>query len=238
MHCYLEQKFKMNLTGVGLYTFSEVSKLTDIPAQDLRRWLRGYSHKLEKSDERKEIEPLWESELDSYGIDGVTFHELLEVRFVQAFREHGVSLQTIRRASINARELFNHEFPFTCKRFQTDGRTIFAGAIKESGETEFLDMVKKQYAFEQVIKPSLYKGIEFGDDDLASKWYPLERNKSVVLDPKFSFGKPIVTDGHIRTSILYDAFKAEGNQRIVSKLYDVPITSVEAAIKFEERLAA
>lgn len=228
----------MNLTGVGLYTFSEVAKLTNISGQDLRRWLRGYSQRKIKSDERNVIAPLWESELDGYGIDGVTFHELLEVRFVHAFRKHGVSLQTIRSASLNARELFNHPFPFTCKRFQTDGRTIFAEALKESGESELLDIVKKQYAFEQVIKPSLYSGIEFGDNDLASKWYPLTRSKSVVLDPKFSFGKPIVTDGHIRTSILYDAFKVEGNQRIVARLYEVPISSVEAAIKFEERLAA
>lgn len=228
----------MNLTGVGLYTFQEVSKLTNISVQDLHRWLRGYSYKRGKSDEHKVIAPLWQSELTDYDIDGITFHELLEVRFVLAFRKHGVSLQAIRNASMNARELFNHQYPFTSKRFQTDGRTIFAEALKETGETELLDMVKKQYAFEQIIKPSLYSGIEFGDDELASKWYPLNRSKSVVLDPKISFGKPIVTDGYIRTSILYDAFKVEGSERVVSRLYEVPVSAVGAAIRFEEQLAA
>jgi uncharacterized protein (DUF433 family) len=238
VHDSLEQNFKMNLIGVGLYTFPEVSKLTNIPVQDLHRWLKGYSSKQHNIDELKVRPPLWDTELINSDIEGISFHDLLEVRFVLAFRKHGVSLQAIRYASQYARELFNHPYPFTCKRFKTDGRTIFAEAFKITGETELLDMVKKQYAFSQIIEASLYRGIEFGNDELASKWYPMARSKSVVLDPKIAFGKPIVTEGHVRTSILYDAFKAEGNERLVSKLYEVPVSAVEAAIKFEERLAA
>jgi uncharacterized protein (DUF433 family) len=238
MHDCLGRNFKMNLIGIGLYTFHEASKLTNIPVQDLHRWLKGYSYKSPNSDEQKTVTPLWQAELTNSDVDGITFHDLLEVRFVLAFRKHGVSLQTIRCASSYARELFNHPYPFTCKRFQTDGRTIFATALNETGETELLDMVKHQYAFSQIIEASLYRGIEFGDDELASKWYPLARSKSVVLDPKIAFGKPIVTDGHIRTSILYDAFRAEGSERLVSRFYEVSVSAVEAAIKFEERLAA
>ena len=91
-----------------------------------------------------------------------------------------MSLQTIRVASEQAREIFNHPYPFTCKRFQTDGRTIFATAIEKTGEKQLLDLVKKQFAFTKIIEPSLYRGIEFGHDDLASHWYPLPRSKAVV----------------------------------------------------------
>jgi uncharacterized protein (DUF433 family) len=66
----------------------------------------------------------------------------------------------------------------------------------------------------------------------------LLRSKAVVLDPLIAFGKPIVTNGSVRTSILYDAFKAEQNKQYVAKLYEVPVSAVEAAIRFEERLAA
>ena len=228
----------MNLIGVGLYTFQEASKLTNIPSRDLRRWLDGYSYKLRGFEGRVRTSPLWDTELAGKEIEGIGFHDLLEVRFVQAFRKHGVNLQTIRCASQHAREFFDHPYPFTCKRFQTDGRTIFATALKEMGETQLLDLVKKQYAFSQVIEPSLYRGIEFGQDDLASRWYPVARSKAVLLDPQIAFGKPIVADGSIRTSTLYDAFKAEESKQIVSRLYEVPIGAVEAAIAFEERLVA
>ena len=228
----------MNLIGVGLYTFQEASKLTNASPQELRRWLKGHAYKAQDSKRHVNSAPLWQTELAELEFEGISFHDLLEVRFVQVFRKHGVSLQTIRFASQQAREMFNHPYPFTCKRFETDGRTIFAAALKATGETQLLDLSKKQFAFAKIIEPSLYRGIEFGRDELASRWYPVKRSKAIVLDPSIAFGKPIVTHGYIRTSILYDAVKAEENKQFVAKLYEVPISAVEAAIRFEERLAA
>jgi uncharacterized protein (DUF433 family) len=228
----------MSLVGVGLYTFQEASKLSNASPQELRRWLKGYEYKAPNSDERVHSAPLWQTELAEYEVEGVSFHDLLEVRFVQAFRKHGVSLKTIRLASQQAREMFNHPYPFTCRRFETDGRTIFASALEATGETQLLDLPKRQFAFTKIIEPSLYRGIEFGRDDLAARWYPVLRSKAIVLDPSIAFGKPIVTQGYIRTSILYEAFKAEESKQVVAKLYEVPVNAVEAAIRFEERLAA
>jgi uncharacterized protein (DUF433 family) len=228
----------MNLISVGLYTFQEASRLTNASPQELRRWLKGYVHKAYGSDERVNIAPLWKTEMAESGVEGISFHDLLEVRFVQAFRKQGVSLQTIRVASEQAREMFDHPYPFTCKRFQTDGRTIFASAMEKTGEEQLLDLVKKQFAFTKIIEPSLYRGIEFGNNELASHWYPVRRSKAIVLDPTIAFGKPIVTNGSVRTSILYDAFKVEESKQFVAKLYEVPVSAVEAAIRFEERLAA
>jgi DNA-binding transcriptional MerR regulator len=228
----------MKLTGLGLYTFHEASRLTKIPVRDLRRWLDGYCYRDKAQETPISVPPLWQTELAHDEMDGITFHDLLEIRFVQAFRKHGVSLQTIRLASRMARELLAMPYPFTSRRFQTDGRTIFASAMKETGETELLDLVRRQYAFRKIIEPSLYHGIEFNQDQLATRWYPSHRSKAVMLDPDVSFGKPVVTNGAIRTDILYDAFLAEGNKNLVARLYEVPVTAVDAAITFEESLAA
>ncbi|WP_179403007.1 DUF433 domain-containing protein [Burkholderia guangdongensis] len=227
----------MKLTGVGLYTFHEAARLTKIPLRDLRRWLSGYSYRDKKHEAPVAVPALWETEFDDQ-VDGISFHDLLEVRFVRAFRQHGVSLQTIRLASQRARELFDTNYPFTSRKFRTDGRTIFASAMEETGETELLDLVRRQYAFRKIIEPSLYSGIEFGRDQVAARWYPTLRSKAVVLDPEIAFGKPIVTDGAVRTSILYDAFAVEGDKNFVARLYEVPVAAVDAAIAFEESLIA
>lgn len=227
----------MQLTGIGLYTFHEAALLTRIPLRDLRRWLDGYSYR-DKKHASVSVAPLWETEFANSSLDGVSFHDLLEARFVYAFRKHGVSLRTIRLASERARELFKTDYPFTSRQFRTDGRTIFVSAIEETGETELLDLVKQQYAFRKIIEPSLYAGIELNEDQIATRWYPAPRSKAIVLDPTVAFGKPIVTDGSVRTSILYDAFMTEGNKNFVAKLYEVPVAAVNAAIAFEESLAA
>lgn len=228
----------MELVGLGVYTYTEASRLTGINTLDLKRWLHGRQYKKKGEANQRFIEPIWRSKLEEFDIEGLSFHDLLEVRFVKAFRDHGVPLQTIRIAAEHAKDLFDSEYPFTCERFQTDGRTIFAEAIRETGETQLLDLRKKQFAFNEVIRPSLYRGIEF-DDGLASRWFPGGRKKDVVLDPEISFGKPIITEYGIRTDILYDAYLAEDkNKRLVAAQYDVPLKAINSAIKFEERLAA
>lgn len=228
----------MTFAGIGLYTFQEAAMLTKISARDLRRWLAGYSYQDKASGDAISVPPLWETELSGEDMAGVSFHDLLEIRFVQAFRRHGVSLQTIRLASLRARELFSVPYPFTSRRFQTDGRTIFASAMEDTGETELLDLVKRQYAFRKIIEPSLYRGIEFNEDQIATRWYPAQRSKAIALDPQIAFGKPIVTDGHVRTSILFDAFETEKDKNLVARLFEVPTASVEAAVAFEESIAA
>jgi DNA-binding transcriptional MerR regulator len=227
----------MQLTGVGLYTFHEAARLTKIPLRDIRRWLDGYSYR-DKTHTPISVAHLWETELATESIDGISFHDVLEVRFVHAFRKHGVSLQAIRLASQRARELFETDYPFTSRQFRTDGRAIFASAMEAAGKTELLDRVKQRYASRRIIEPSLYSGIEFDKDQLAARWYPTPRSKAVVLDPAIAFGKPIVTAGAVRTSILYDAFAVEGDKEFVAKVYEVPVSSVEAAVAFEESLAA
>jgi uncharacterized protein (DUF433 family) len=220
----------MQLTGIGLYTFQEAARLTGIKSGELRRWLRGYA------TEKTSMPPLWETELAGADLDGLSFHDLLEVRFVKAFRQHGVSLQTIRVAARHAREMFDSPYPFTCHRFQTDGKTIFGEAMRESGELDMMDLHQKQFVFEKIIRPFLYEGIEFGADERASRWFPT-KNRKVVLDPAIAFGKPIVTDIGIRTDILFEAWLAEGKDRQrVARQFEVPLDAVDAAIRFEEKI--
>ena len=48
-----------------------------------------------------------------------------------------------------------------------------------------------------------------------------------------------MTDVALRTDILFQAWLAEGkDKRRVARLYEVPTTAIEAAIRFEQRQAA
>ncbi len=225
----------MQLIGLGLYSFSEAARLTGIAPVELRRWLRGYGR---IDQDAREHPPLWQSELAAADVDAVSFHDLLEIRFVKAFRLHGVSLQTIRQVAKDARDMLG-PYPFTCRRFETDGETIFESALEESDDGQTLDMRRKQYVFRRIIKRSLYAGIEFGDDQRAVRWYPVERSRQIVIDPAVAFGKPVVASVSVRTNVLHDAWLAEGkDKKRVARLYEVPLGAVEAAIRYETRLAA
>lgn len=224
-----------NLLGVGLYTIQEASLLTGIPSRLIRRWLMGYLSG--KGEDRSYHTPLWHTQLEDEALPGIGFHDLLELRFVHQFREHGVSLQAIRKASQTARELYDNDHPFTCTEFKTDGRSIFVEIQRETGDESLLDIVKNQYAFKNVLKPFLYAGIEF-DNGIAKKWYPVQKNKSVVLNPARAFGKPIIEKYGIPTTSIYESYLVEQNKKFVARIFDIDTQSVDKAITFEEGLLA
>ncbi|WP_454765476.1 DUF433 domain-containing protein [Cupriavidus campinensis] len=161
----------------------------------------------------------------------------MELRIVKAFRTHEVSLRVIRAAIENAREIFATDYPFTANRFLTDGKTIFYEALREHGEIELTDLVKRQIVFEHIVRPELYAGIEFTADGQAKRWYPLKNSSIVVLDPEIAFGKPILADYGVRTDTVVDAYRTEKSKKMVASLYGIPVSAVEAAIRYE-RLAA
>jgi uncharacterized protein (DUF433 family) len=221
------------LLGVGIYTPQEAAAYTHIPSRDIQRWLFGYrANGVQHS-------ALWEPELLGIAENTLSFHDLLEIRFVHAFRRHGVSLQAIRSASRQAKELFGNAYPFTQRRFQTDGKRIFATILHETGDESLLDLVKKQYAFEQIIKPSLYEGIEYAEEDSAQRWYPVQASRAIVLDPARNFGKPVLAEEGVDTAAIAQAYEAEEkNAERVAQLYEIPLSTVHAAVEFEHRIAA
>lgn len=232
--------------GTGIYTLSEASRLINVPAPKIHRWLYGYSYLKKSGEERVQAfsAPLWLPQLskDEYEAEVIGFNDLLEVRFVSAFVQHGVPLVVVRRCLETARELFGVDYPMTSGAFKTDGKTIFAEAVEKSvKEGALLDLKSRQMAFKDIINPSLYAGIEY-NGKRASKWYPQQagRRPHIVLDPSRHFGSPIVDETGIPTDILYASYLAEGAtpQALVqtARVYEVPGKLVEAAIRFEQGL--
>ncbi len=225
------------LVGIGLYTVPEAARLTKVPKPTIRRWLFGY--RTRRSGQFAELPPVWESQIARIdSVTGLGFLDLMEIRFVHAFRAHGVSLNNIRIAVERACEIFGSDHPFAKKRFQTDGRRIFAAIAESSGEMTLIDLVKSQYAFHRVVRPSLYASLEFSEADEVVRWFPLWPKQQVVVDPKKAFGRPIVSSGHVPTDTLARAVEAEGSMERVTRWFDVPMQAVRAAVEFEKELAA
>lgn len=233
---------RYDLIGVGLYAIPEAAHLTGVSAARIRRWVRGYSRHY--GERIREIGPVWTADLPE--IDGklaLTFLDLMEVRFVDAFLTEGVSWATLRRVVEEARQMLDTGHPFATRRFVTDGRTIFAEIGRKTHSSKLLDLTRNQFAFRRIISPSLKLGLEFAPDNrTVARWWPLGERKFVVLDPQRSFGRPIVNEGSVPTSILAAAVRAEDGEAEavprVAKWYGVAPKAVAAAVEYEQRLAA
>jgi uncharacterized protein (DUF433 family) len=183
------------------------------------------------------MRPVWRGDIEEInGHTALSFLDLMEVRFIRAFRRHRVSWPAIREAAGLACEMFGDGHPFTRQRFRTDGVRIFQ-QIEERGEVRLFDMNRKSWVFHEIVSPSLYEGVEFSEDQVA-RWFPMWPRKTIVLDPHLSFGRPIVAKGSVPTDVLAAAAKAEGSAEAVARWYQIPPGMVRAAIDFENRFAA
>lgn len=227
-----------SLLGIGVYTVPEAARLTGIAAPTIRRWVTGYSYT--RKGASRSSPPVWQGQIAPVDHSvALSFRDLLEVRFVQYFREHGVSWKVIRRAAECASEIVQDSHPFSTKRFKTDGRSIFAEIVQETGEESLLDLAKRQYGFKSFVEPFLFEGLEFSDLGIAPvRWWPLGRSRRVMIDPQRLFGQPICVPESVPTAVLANAFKAEGSVDAVARWFMVHPKSVSDAVEFEQKLAS
>lgn len=229
----------MTILGTGVYSLNQAARLVGEEPRSLRRWLLGYSRKY-KGDQVQSA-PLWQTQLqgDAFPDEVIGFQDLLELRMVAAFIKHGVSLKVIRATVDAASKNFGRAYPLTNQQFLTDGKRIFLQAIAESsGEEHLIDLVQKQFVFSDIIKPSLYAGIDYGSDG-AVRWFPMGRRKTIVLDPALQFGAPIVSHTGVPTDTIYASYLAEGRDKnMVARVFDLTPKMVADAVAFEEGLAA
>jgi hypothetical protein len=222
---------------VGYYTVPEAARLLRARAKNIARWLGGYSYR-NREGVAIEAPPLWRPQLPRLGPQlELGFRDLIELRFVIAFVEQGVSLNVIRRCLENARRIVDEERPFATRKFRTDGRTIFLESLAQEGAENVgvVDLKTNQLAFKAVIEQS-FKDLDW-DGDIVARWRPHRGRASIVVDPKRAFGAPVVAEYGIPTSALAAAADANGVEG-AARLFETTVALVREAGAFETSLMA
>lgn len=212
--------------GVGLYTLADVARYSGAKPAVVRRWLSESSGIVPRYFPRNERL--------------LTFEELMEAHFIQMFRAEGVSFQTIRRASEAAAKRFNTKYPFSVRRFDTDGKAVFATLLKASKSKPLVeDLERGQYVFRSIMRPFFRKLDYRGGDGRIARFWPRTKQGRVVLDPNRCFGKPIDAETGVSTRAIYDAVIAGGGQSpaVVARWLGIPPAAVNAAVAFEQHAA-
>ncbi len=221
--------------GAGVYTIAEASRLTGVSSGRIRRWMEGYEHG--SSENRRKSLSIFAGQLPrSDDFIALSFLDLIEVRFVDAFLSHGVNWKVLRVTDDRAREITGTDHPFGTRKFRTNGQSIFTRVGRDLRESAVLDLLQNQLGFSRVISPFL-KGLEF-HDQIVTRWWPLGRRQPIVIDGARSFGQPIIFKEGVPTAILNRAYQVEDSIDRVASWFEVEKRSVRAAVKYESKLAA
>jgi len=234
--------------GTGLYAIAEAARLSGVSAQRIRRWIKGYdwSRGKDKDRHRRHSPPVWRPDMSPLdGAMALSFRDLVELRFVDAFLRAGVSWKRLRAVAGEASRRFDTTHPFSTRRFVTDGRTIYDQVSREVGDT-LEDLQTHQLAFRRVISPTLQSGLEFSASGAVLRWWPEpgRGTRHIVVDPRRAFGQPIIDGANVPTRAVVAAVRAEtaargaaDAERVVADWFGLTLKAVRAAVRFEASLA-
>ncbi|HUI08533.1 MAG TPA: hypothetical protein VL486_16145 [Verrucomicrobiae bacterium] len=224
------------LLQTGIYTIPEAARLTGVSSRRIHRWLQGYEFKAKHGRHRSA--PVWQGQLKPIDHSlAVGFLDLVEIRFVDAFLRKKVSWRTLRLAHRHAQDELGVSHPFCTNRFMVAGHEIILEIPQEDDEPLLWEIARDQRVFGKITRPFL-KNLEFAEGDLPSRWWPRGRSHLVALDPRRSFGQPIVFRDGIPTRVLAHSARANGSAEEVARWFEISPVSVREAIAFEHSLAA
>jgi uncharacterized protein (DUF433 family) len=224
------------LLQTGIYTIPEAARLTGVSPWRIRRWLRGYEFQAKHGRHRSA--PVWRGQLEPIDHSmAISFLDLLEIRCVDAFLRAGISWPTLRLAHHHAHQELKISHPFCTNQFKVAGRTIILELPQRDNEPLLWDIARDQQVFGRIIRPFL-KDLEFADGDLPSRWWPRGKSHLVALDPRRSFGQPIIFREGVPTRVLARSVRANGSLEEVARWFEIGPSSVREAVEFEQSLAA
>jgi uncharacterized protein (DUF433 family) len=162
----------------------------------------------------------------------LSFFNLVEAHVLRALRkEHGIKLNHIRRALDFLTEKFGKAHPLIQHQFRTDGARLF---VEQLGK--LIDVT----GFGQTVMPELMihlERLEF-EDDVVARLYPFTRPRhagprSVFIDPRYSFGRPVLADIKVPTGVIADRYAAGESIKDLAIDYGCTALEIEEAIRCE-----
>jgi len=215
------------MLGQGVYTVTEVSRLTDLHPSRVRSWFK------QRAD-GSGGGPVFTSDYES--VDGdyaVSFFDLIDVLVVGTFRDQfNVPMRVVRRAHSLLQARLGTKHPFCHNDLYTVGKNIFLCAANELNEEILSEVVSRQQFFLHIKEKRHH--IDYNEmSRLARRWRITE---GVLIDPSVCMGKPTVAKTGIATYVVANQYYANRkNQSLVADLYGISEKDVVNAVTFEDR---
>ncbi|MEM7673515.1 MAG: DUF433 domain-containing protein [Verrucomicrobiota bacterium] len=213
--------------GSGIYTIPDASLILRLPLTKLRRWVVG------TPDQETKI-------IDSWGEGkerAFDFNELIEAYSIYSLRSLGISLQKIKSAHRALSKIFDCRYPFAKRGILTDGSHILFDE-SELGKSSLVNLTDRlQYEFRGLVLGFCDK-VDFSEaTDLASAFWPMGKDRSIVVDPKRAFGRPVMTGTNTTTEAVYALFRGGEAVEDLSDQYDQDPSVIKDAIDFHKLVA-
>lgn len=231
-----ESSIREDLRELPVYGIAEAAHYLRIPRQTLRSWVLGRPYPTR--DGAGFSKPI--IQLPSMQPHLLSFMNLVEAHILDAIRrKYGVQLPKIRRALKYLEREFPSRHPLVQQEFETDGLDLF---IEKYGQLINISR-EGQTAVRALLEAHLHR-IERDTRGLPIRLYPftrpgdMDQPRAVVIDPRVSFGRPVLAGTGIATAVIAERYKAGESTAELAQDYGREQAEIEEAIRCELQLEA
>ena len=208
--------------GSGVYKPSEIEDIIKIPKERVKYWLKLLGEKIDDK-------PIFfmKSEKSYY----TNFLTMIELYIFNQLRERNISIPKILIAYNELKVMLKVDYPFASSDLFVSGKLI---ALSEN-----LDFItvngKRQFIFD-FAKPYFEKIVFNDNSKLAELYYPLGKERSIVVNPNVLFGQPTIDGTRISASTLYDLYQSGESKEEISEIYSIEVNLVNDVVTFYQGL--
>ena len=232
-----------DIRAMPCYSFPEAAHYLHIPVTTLRSWVRGRKYPTSEGDQF--FQPVIELPDESQNL--LSFINLVEIHVLDAIRrDHRISLhKSLPRARHGVRiaidfikEELKSDHPLAYHKLETDDLDLF---VEEYGQLINVSQAG-QLALRELLQAHLRR-IDRDSAGYARRLYPftrkrlgqqlIEEPKAIVIDPRISFGRPVLAGTGIPTAIIAERYKAGEEIGVLADDYGRPTLEIEEAIRCE-----
>lgn len=217
---------------VPLYSVREAASYLKIYYATLRQWIK-WEVDLSQPEPRP-VEPL--ICLPDREAKELSFFNLVEAHLLQVLRlVSGDHRAQMKAALAKVERLLETPRPLTDKTFQTCGVDSLVSAFGQSAKLSR----SKQLIMGTQLQHLLTR-LEWDAEGKVTRLFPIlqpgagtELDQPLMIDPRVSFGRPVMTGTGVPTSIVADLFEAGDSIEAIAEDYNCKPEQIAAAIYFE-----
>jgi uncharacterized protein (DUF433 family) len=226
--------------SVPVYSIVDAARYLQVPSSTLKAWVLG--REFPTSRGTSFTQPLIRVPPGQKRPIQLSFYNLVEAHVLAAMRRvHELPMPKIKRAlALVERELGSKQ-PLIQARFETNGADLLIRSYAGSIQTQDGQLLLEQLGLS-------YSRIEWdAQDRLAAQLFPYvradavriqEQPKSVVIDPRRAFGRPVLAGTGISTESVAQRHLAGESIDVLARDYELDVEQVEDALRCELLRAA
>jgi uncharacterized protein (DUF433 family) len=221
---------KDDVMTVPAYPMSEAARYLRVSPATLRSWFIGRPYPTARGTSR--FQPLLKPA--QFDPTTLSFSNLIEAHVLRSLRtEHGVPLAAVRKALAFAERELRIDHLLLREELRTAGGALF---LERYGELVNLS-ASGQLAIRRLFEAHLAR-VEWGALRSAVRLYPFVFGeaagaKPILIDPKISFGRPVVDHAFVSTRSILERIDAGESVDDVARDYELSAGAVEEAVLFE-----